>query len=205
MRIITVSREFGSGGRELGKRLADALGYDYYDREVLTAIAVKCDISEDYAEYMLTHDFSSGYAITMRNSFHTPELMHPATKIMRVQTDIIREIAKKGRDFVIVGRNADLLLSGYKPFNIFVTADIQSKLKRCRERAAEGENISDKDMLSNIKAIDKSRSKNRAMISDLPWGDRRAYHLIVNTSDMDLKALVSPVAAYAEAWFGNNT
>ena len=55
MNIITISREFGSGGRELGKRLADLLGYDYYDREIITEIAKRHDVDEKYVEYALNN------------------------------------------------------------------------------------------------------------------------------------------------------
>ena len=53
MKIITISREFGSGGRELGKRMADVLGWDYYDREIISAIAEKTDLTEEYVENVL--------------------------------------------------------------------------------------------------------------------------------------------------------
>ena len=71
MRIITISREFGSGGRELGKRLAEHIGFDYYDREIITSIAQAQGVKEEYVEHLLdNHDWKS-VPLTFRHSFAT--------------------------------------------------------------------------------------------------------------------------------------
>ena len=70
MRIITISREFGSGGRELGQRLAEALGFDYYDREIITKIAEKHDLNEDYVERVLENGAWHSYPIHIGHSFY---------------------------------------------------------------------------------------------------------------------------------------
>ncbi len=205
MRIITVSREFGSGGRELGKRMAEHLGFDYYDREIITTIAQRCKVSEDYAEYLLNNRFPSTSPIVISQSFQLPEVMHSAQlDLLKEQTRVIKEIAKSGRNCVIVGRNADLLLEEEAPFNIFVCADTASKIKRCQERAQNGEDVSEKKILSNIKLIDKNRRRTREMISDSPWGSREAYNLIVNTTGWDIKKLAPYVAGFAVEWFEEN-
>ena len=71
MRIITISREFGSGGRELGKRLADELGFDYYDREIISSIAAKQGLDENYVENMLENSAWQTVPLTFRHSFAT--------------------------------------------------------------------------------------------------------------------------------------
>lgn len=68
MNIITISREFGSGGREVGKRLADALGYGYYDREILTAMAQSTEMEESYLEQILERGAASSMRCTARIS-----------------------------------------------------------------------------------------------------------------------------------------
>lgn len=202
MKIITVSREFGSGGRELGKRVAEYLGFDYYDREIVTEIAQRCDVSEGYAKYLLRHQFTSGVSITVRQSFSMPSVLQTAQlQVLRAQTSVIEDVAKVGRDFLIVGRNADILLAEYHPFNIFVCSDQESKIKRCMERAQPGEKLTEKEILQNGKVIDKNRRKTREMISDSAWGSREGYHLIVNTAGWEIKNLVPYVAAYADGWF----
>lgn len=202
MRIVTISREFGSGGRELGKRLSEALNCDYYDKEIIATIAERCKVDEEYAEYLLTHSFPSTANITMRNSFHIAStLQMTQIHFLCEQSKVIKEIAKTGRDCVIVGRNADLLLEDYCPFNIFVCADLETKLQRCHDRASKGEVMTDKEMIKKCKQIDKNRKKTRAMISDLPWGDKQTYNLIVNTSGWKIKDLVPLVAQFVDKWF----
>ena len=118
------------------------------------------------------------------------------------QRRVLEEIAKLGKDCVIVGRNADTILREYEPFRVFVCADMETKLRRCRERAPEGENLTDKELLRQIKHIDKLRAQTREILSGEDWGQRDAYHLTVNTTDWEMKELAAAVAGFAEHWFG---
>lgn len=200
MKIITISRQFGSGGRELGKRLADRLGFDYYDRELISAIAEKCSLTEDYAEYLVTNPVQP--VITVRQSFHSPDVLGgDRLNALRRQTEIIKSIGALGRDAVIIGRNSDLLLEEYSPFNIFVCADRASKLRRCMERAQPGEELGEKQMLRRMAQIDKNRRRTREMISDRPWGDPETYALVVNTSGWEIRHLTEAVAEFAQRFF----
>lgn len=202
MRMITVSREFGSGGRELGKRLADLLGYHYYDREIISAIADRSHMDNQYVENALEKPMWQAPAPTFRHSFSLPGLFQEEQLTLLLnQREVLEEIAKKGEDCVIVGRNADVVLSEYHPLSLFVCADMEAKLRRCRERAADSEELTDKQMIQKIKSIDKNRAKVREMISDSKWGDRTAYDLIINTSGWDLKQLTPAVADFAKRWF----
>ncbi len=202
MRIITISREFGSGGRELGKRLADELGFDYFDREIVTMIAQSSQLDEHYVEQNL-ENHSWNIPITYGTSFsHVPyQTFAPQNTIISEQQKIIKQLAAKG-DCVIVGRNADVILADLNPLKIFVYADMDSKLARCKSRATEGENLTDKQMVRKIKSIDKGRARNHALISDIKWGSRQGYDLMVNTADKTIKNLVPAVAEYAKAYFG---
>lgn len=202
MRIITIGREFSSGGREVGKRLADILGYEYYDREIITAIAENKGLREEYVENMLEGDILNSVPISFNHSFGVPTVMHhPHTNLLMEQRKIIEEIAKKGRDCIIVGRNADLILKDYKPFNIFVCATEEWKVKRCMERAEEGENLSKRKMIRNMRKIDKNRAFSREFISDSRWGDPEAYDLTVNTTGWNLKELCPIVAEFIKYSF----
>ena len=69
MRIVTISREFGSGGRELGKRLADELGYAYYDKEIISKIASEVELDEEYVDHMLSKGIANNFSITYASSF----------------------------------------------------------------------------------------------------------------------------------------
>lgn len=205
MKIITISREFGSGGRELGKKIAENLGFDYYDREILTTIAERHDLDENYVEYALNNHAWQTVPLTFSHSFVSPIVVGaPQTGLLIEQRKVIEEIAKAGKDCVIVGRNADVLLHSYNPFNIFVCADMDAKVKRCKERAEEGENLTDKELKKKIQRIDKNRARTRYLISDKDWGHRKSYHVIINTTDWDLDVLAKSLADMIKAWSSEN-
>lgn len=204
MKIVTISREFGSGGRELGKRLADALGFDYYDREIITAIAQSQGLREEYVEKVLEQHTWQGVTISVRHSFGVATVMNnPQISLLLEQRKIIEGIAKLGKDCIIVGRNADIILENLRPFRIFVCADLEAKLKRCMERAGEEEQLSRKQMEQNIRRIDKNRARTREIICSSRWGDSSAYDLTVNTTDWEIKELTPAVAEFVMRWFGH--
>ncbi|MBQ9762361.1 MAG: cytidylate kinase-like family protein [Oscillospiraceae bacterium] len=205
MKIITISREFGSGGRELGKRIADILGVDYYDSEIISAVAKNSGMDQNYVEKCMDNhgwqDFTISYRGTIGSSAY---LAASRIELLVQQKKVIEQIAALGKDCVIVGRNADVILEQYHPFNIFVCASLEAKLRRCKERAKEGENLSDKELLRRMKDIDKTRARTRELLSGTPWGQREAYHLCVNTSEWEMRELAPAVADYVNRWFGRN-
>jgi cytidylate kinase len=202
MRIITISREFGSGGRELGKRLAELLGYDYYDREIITAIAKKHDMNEGFVENALENHWWQSIPLTYRNSFSAISPMQEIqTALLVEERNVIESIASAGKNCVIVGRNADVRLKDYQPFRIFVCAEMDAKIKRCIERGNEGEDLSEKTIKKNIKTIDKNRARNTEIITGNKWGDPACYDLVVNTTKWSIKELVPAVAEYADKFF----
>ena len=202
MNIVTISREFGSGGRELGKRIAEILGYDYYDREIISIIAKRHNLNENYVEHALTSAHIHTVPLTFKHSFTSPMYVaSPKMDILLEQKRVIDEIAEKGRNCVIVGRNADVLLRNQTPFNIFVCAEMEERIKRCIERAEDGENLNPKEIKKKIIRIDKNRKRTRYLISEKDWGCRKSYHLIVNTTGWDLGHLSEGVAQIVDRWF----
>lgn len=201
-KIITISREFGSGGRELGKRLADELGFDYYDKEIISAIAEKKGLDEKYVEMALEFSTWKTMPLTFRHSFSgVSGVPLIDTDLLVAQTQVVEKIAALDRDCIIVGRNADVILEAENPLKIFVCANLPSKLKRCIERMDDGEQISEKELKRNIRTIDKNRKMTREIISEGKWGDRASYHLTVNTSDWEIKELTPAVADFARHYF----
>ncbi|MBR4304358.1 MAG: cytidylate kinase-like family protein, partial [Clostridia bacterium] len=183
MKIITVSREFASGGRELGKRLADILGFDYYDREIITAIAQNKGLQEKYVENMLDNHGWRAFPLTFSNSMMGVSAVSSISAGLLIeQKNVIEQIASLGKDFIIVGRSADVILREYKPLNIFICADMDSKIKRCLDRTSEEEQLTEKEAAKKIKIIDKNRARTREIISGSKWGERGTYHLTVNTT-----------------------
>lgn len=203
MKIITISREFGSGGRELGKRLADLTGYDYYDSEIISAVARNSGMNENYVEEALSNHGWQNHAITFRGTLGSSAYIQSSKiNLLLEQKKVIEEIAALGKDCIIVGRNADVILQDCHPFNIFVCAETDAKVKRCVERAPEGEKLTEKELIRKMKQIDKNRSQTRVLIGGSAWGQRDAYHLTVNTTDWEIKDLVPAVADFAARWFG---
>lgn len=203
MGVITISREFGSGGRELGKRLADELGYAYYDKEIISKIAQEVEMDEEYVEHMLSSGINRTFTITYGASFAYPTYyQNNTTKLLLAQQKILKRVAMDG-NCVIVGRSADAILKDLHPFNIFVYADVDSKVKRCLDRALPEENLNEAKVKKMLKEIDKTRVKQHELHSDLKWGDKQGYHLCVDTSNLNIKEVTKVVAEYAKVWFSS--
>ena len=194
-KIITVGREFGSGGREFGRRLSEELHFAYYDQEIIREISKRTSLSEQYIQSIVEHRPSFSFPIHIGQSFYP--LSNPAFEqtmaIYQEQARIITEMALKS-DCVIVGRCADYILKEYKPFRIFVYADIDSKIKRCREKGPEHENLTDRELTQKISGLDKKRAKYYELYTGHSWGDKLNFDLCINTSRTVIKEIVPAVA-----------
>ena len=202
MKIITISRQFSSGGRELAKRMADILGFDYYDKEIISEIAKNKSMDENFVEGALSNGYKA-IPLHFARSFSFAFASTGKSELLVEEKKVIDEIAKKGNDFIIVGRNADILLRDYKPLNLFVCADLESKIQRCIDKALIGENPTRKEIEKNIKQIDKSRASTRALISETKWGECSNYHLTINTTGWQIKELTPIISKLVEIYFGN--
>ena len=130
-----------------------------------------------------------------RSFTQIPTVPNDVVKLMSMQTSLIKELAEKG-NCVFVGRAADSILEEYNPFKIFVYADEQSKLDRCKQRAEEGENLTDREMLRAMKRIDKARAEFHDIISEYKWGDKEGYDLCINTTGLEIKKVIPALAEY---------
>lgn len=200
MRIITVSRQFSSGGRELAKRMADYLGFDYYDREIISEIAKNKSLDENFVENTLSNGYRA-IPLHFARSFSFAYASTGKSELLVEEKRVIDEIAKKGRDFIIVGRNADILLKEFSPLNIFVCADLESKIQRCIDKALIGENPTRKEIEKHTKRIDKERADTRAILTEAKWGECENYHLTINTTGWQIKELIPVVAKLTEIYF----
>ena len=205
MHVITVSRQFGSGGRELGKRLADILGWDYYDKEIIEKLADERGMNPDHVRHLLSHHGWHTYQLTYRNSFSHIGFSHAErTEMLVRQREVIREIAAAGNDCIIVGRDADVILKEYDPFRIFVCADMESRLKRCmafeRKKPPE-QQLTERVVLKNIKRIDKFRMRTREIVTGKHRSDSSMFDLILNTAGWSMKSLSEAAAEFSLRWF----
>ena len=201
MRIITISREFGSGGRELGKRLAEALGIPCYDQQIIEMVAEKENLDMTYVSNVSGRNISTFYPTTIARGFYRPNYaMMQTAQIMASEHDLIKKIANEG-SCLIIGRAADVILAEHKPFSIFVCADEESKLKRCHARAKVDEKLTDREMIRKCREIDKRRASYRKMFTDKKWGEASGYHLCINTSGKEIKALIPGILEYIGRWY----
>ncbi|MCH5279262.1 MAG: cytidylate kinase-like family protein [Christensenellaceae bacterium] len=193
--IITIGREFGSGGRELGRRLAEELKIAYYDSEIVSEISKRTQLSENYVKQILEKQPVPLMPITIGHSFyHVPHpLLESNRAIYNEQTKLINELSEKS-DCVLVGRCADYIVRDKHPFRIFVYADMESKLRRCREKGDEAEGLSDKELIRKIKNIDKDRAQYYEFFTGRDWHDKLNYDLCINTTNTVIKDIV-PILA----------
>lgn len=194
-KIITIGREFGSGGREIGRRLSENLGFAYYDQEIISEIAKRTSLSEKYVEAIVEQHSLFSFPIHIGRSFYpvADPALDQTLKIYQEQTRIILEMARKS-DCVIVGRCADFILKEENPFRIFVYADVESKLRRCRTKGPSQENLSDRELKQKMSGIDKKRANYYELLTGRSWGNKLNYDLCINTSGLDIKQLAQALA-----------
>ena len=194
--VITIGREFGSGGRELARRLAEELGYEYYDREIITEIAKKTSFSEHYVQEVVEKNPHSLYPITIGHSFSYIDsyAMQQKHAVFNEQENVIKEMAEKS-NCIIVGRCADYILKDLNPYRIFVYSDIKSKVIRCKDRNDHQDGkLTEKQLIRYIKKIDRQRKSFYEFFTGRDWGNKLNYDLCINTSKMNIEDIVPHLA-----------
>lgn len=193
--VITISRQFGSGGRELGRRLAEELGFAYYDDEIIQEISKRTQLSEEYVQQIVENRPVTLMPITIGHSFYPVQhpLMEQSQNIYQEQARIINEMSEKS-PCVIVGCCGDYILRDKKILKLFVYADMQSKIERCRKKAPENEELPDKELRRQIVKVEKNRAKYYEFYTGKKWGDMLNYDLMINTTNTDIKLIVSVIA-----------
>lgn len=178
-RVITIGREFGSGGRELGRRLAEALGMAYYDREIMTEIAKRTSLSERYINQVVERRPVPLLPITVGHTF-SPVLdaaFEQNQAIYQEQRRLIQDLADRS-DCVIVGRCADYVLRERRDLlSVFIHAPMEFRIQRARE-------VYEKDaanMEDFLRKKDKQRAAFYNYFSQNKWGDARHYHLSISS------------------------
>ena len=194
-KIITIGRQFGSGGRELGRRLAEVLGYEYYDKEILEQIAEKTSLSIEYVQNVVEHKPHSLFPITIGQSLaYSDNLAYQEIQaIYLAQEEILKELATKS-SCVIVGRCADVILEEFHPFRIFVYASMESRINRCLERNTGSETPDRKKLAKYIQNVDKHRAKYYEHYTKRKWADFENFDLCINTTNTVIKQIVPVIA-----------
>lgn len=189
--IITISREYGSGGRIIGQKVAERLNIPFYDRGLVEMISEKSGLSEKFInEAELYREDAIKYA------GYDVSLQMPLTHVVfHAEAEVISSLAEKG-DCVIVGRCADYVLQERKDvLNVFVYASMSNRIERITKIYG--------DKVKNVKAFitryDKDRAAYYDYYTDKKWGDMRSYHLSVN-SDMGLDASTEIIITAYNNW-----
>ena len=195
-KVITICREFGSGGRDAGKRLAEILRIPYYDDEIVTRLAERTQLAETYVNQFSERDMESiryfPAASRTRHRQMNPKLLQNIN--LRIEQDkLLHELAEKS-DCVIVGRAANYILRDFDPLRVFIYAEMECKMKRCREKSPEHAQMSDKDLKKHIQDIDKERAHYYASVTGRRWGKKAEYDIMINTSYYPI-ALVAQIIA----------
>ena len=192
-KVITISREFGSGGRELGVKLADKLGIPFYDKELISMAADDINIAEDafqhYDEHIVVHDpldrqyyhaFSDVYQIPMSD------------QIFVAQSNVIRRLAGHG-PCIIVGRCADMILTD--SLNLFIYAKMKDRIRRMLELESEAESDG-KEMERRIREVDRKRKEYYQYYTGNTWGRAQNYHLCLDSGPVGVEGCLRAVLAY---------
>lgn len=189
-RVITISREFGSGGREFARRLADKLEIAYYDREIITELAKRTNLAEGYVNSLNEQRPAPLFPITVGHTISPvmDAMWTQHNNIFIEQTNLLKELAEKS-DCVIVGRCADHILADFSPLRIRLYADMGSRIERCKSREKQGEKLSDREYKQKINEIDKGRAKYYQFYTGKRWDDELNYDLCINTTGKDIKQL----------------
>lgn len=199
-KIITISRQYGSGGREIGEKLAKALDIPFYDNELITRAAKESGFSETVFEKAEDKATSSLlYSIAMGMSAYSSSEMGFSNlslddRIYLAQSDVIRKVASEG-PCVIVGRCADYILrDNPNVVNVFVWANIKNRV----ERATTKYNMPIAKAEESILKIDKRRANYYNYHANEKWGKTDNYHLSIKSDFVGIDNAVEIIKSFIE-------
>lgn len=192
-RIITISRQFGSGGRYIGEHVAKRLGIGYYDKAIIAEIAERTGLAKEFiekaGEYSPTKSiFSYAFVGRNRSGISIDDYLH------KIQRDIILDIAERG-PCVIVGRCADYILRDRDNcVNIFIFGNKAEKISRITKIYGDTPEEAER----RIREMDKKRSINYKYCTDREWGDFENYTLMLNSSTVGIENCIDIIENIAK-------
>lgn len=197
--IITIGREFGSGGREIGKKLASQLNISFYDKELLLLASKESGLCPELFEKAdektsggLLQAFAMGFS--MNGTFFQPNECFTDATLFQLQSDVIRKIASE-HSCIIVGRCADYILQDEKDCtNIFIHSSVEDRIKRITQDAP----MSERDASELIRKTDKTRSTYYNYYTNKTWGVASSYHLCIDSSVLGIDGTVEQIRAFVE-------
>ncbi len=198
--VITIARQFGSGGHEIGRRLAQKLDIPLYDKELITHAAEESGLSEEILHYFdekptnsLLYSLSTG-SYSLNDGGVVNYSLPVNQQVFQAQFDAIRSLAEKS-SCVIVGRCADYVLEKHEGLvSVFLYADLNDRIAR----VAEYDKLSLPEAKSRINKSDKRRASYYNFYSGKKWGVAGTYDLCINTSTVGYDNAVELIAKFVE-------
>lgn len=193
--FVTISRQYGSGGREVGEHVAELLGYTYYDKALLNRMAQIGDVDVDFVSVggeglmgkvssLFLHPGSEGRD---EDSLPLPD------RLFLAQSRTIKEIVKEG-PCVIIGHSADYFLQeSEKALNVFIYADWEARIRRVMRR----NNLDEHEAVLRIKKMDRNRSSFYEQYTGRKWGKPENYHMCCSSSFFGIEELAELIAHIA--------
>ena len=197
-KIITISREFGSGGRTIGRMVADKLGIPFYDKELVDQIALESGFAPKFVEENGEHAPGSSlfsYAFAPQGIPGIMDGLSTADFLWNIQCQVILQIAQKG-PCDIVGRNADYILKDYQEaLHVFVHADIEFRADRIVRLYGESE----KSPAVRLNDKDRRRKVNYQHYTGRTWGMADNYDLCLNSSKLGVEQCTDIIVSLIES------
>ena len=189
--IITIARQYGSGGKTVGKMLADRLGIPFYNREIITMASEDSGVNAMlFSDERLKSDFIARLRARYRGDMPVPNDSSKSylkdEALFSYQVKIIERLADQG-PCVLIGRCADYALKDRDDvINLFITAPLENRIKRVAARNS----ISESEAKDRIKKTDKSRASYYNYYSAKDWGDAKSYDLCIDSSLLGIDGTV---------------
>lgn len=199
---ITIGRQLGSGGREIGERLASQLGISIYDKKLIQIASQESGMGKEFFEKVdekTNHNFFGGrlaiFGSLGGENYSGNYLSNE--RLFKIQSDVIEKLSKE-KSAVFVGRCADYVLKN-NPLclNIFISADINDRIKY----VAEKQNLSQKMAKDIIEKTDKKRAEYYTYFTNKVWGNADSYHLCINSSVLGIDETVNFIRKFVSQKF----
>ena len=201
--IITIGRQLGSGGRQIGEKLASRLGISFYDKELIRIASQESGLGKEFFEQVdekTSHSLFSGiigmYGSLGGENYSCNYLSNET--LFKIQSDVIRELAEQ-KSAVFVGRCADYVLKDYpRSLNVFISADMNDRIKRI----SEIQQVPEKKAKDIIEKTDRKRAEYYNYYSNKVWGTAGSYHLCINSSVLGIDETVTFIYQFVKQKFG---
>jgi len=187
--LLSISREYGSGGREIAQHISERLELPVFDRKLIDLTADQCGYSTKFIqenEERMTNSFLFNLAVAGPYSPYGETEALPQDYVFLAQSKIITKLAGENPSAVFVGRCADYILRDHPSlFSVFITADLDFRVKR----AIEQYNIDPDKAYTIVSRHDKQRRRHYNYYTGMDWGSRSNYHLILNTGKLGIASV----------------